>query len=213
MVLDKLGELFDDKGLGRLKDMADAFGDNKDRIFEAVDWVWDHRDEMAEVVQKLPELLGGVGESLAAAGDGAVRAGSFLTSVDGDSVAELTGTASDALERSLDEIEAASKIMGQVGGQVDAVGMFDGVADSLSDGAGRLLAIGGDLAEVAVQMRSMGDQITDAGDDLVTVGGGLQAGGVALAGFGGKEVKTLNAKKPAKRPKSTSKKLDLGKPT
>ena len=83
MVLDKLGELFDHKGLGRLKDRADAFGDNKDRIFEAVNWEGDYRDEMAEVVQKLPELLGDVGESLAAAGDGAVRAGSLLTSVDG----------------------------------------------------------------------------------------------------------------------------------
>ena len=60
MGLDKLGELFDDKGLGRLTDMADSFGDNKDRIFEAVDWVWDNRDELVEVVQKLPELLGSV---------------------------------------------------------------------------------------------------------------------------------------------------------
>ena len=59
----------------------------------------------------------------------------------------------------------------------------------------------------------MGDRITDAGDDLLTVGGGLQEGGVALAGFGAKEVKTLNARAPAKRPKSTSKKLDLGQPT
>jgi hypothetical protein len=207
MVLDKLSELFDDKGIGTLKDLADSFGDNKDRIFEAVDWVWDHREEMVELAQKLPELLGRTGESLALAGDGAVRASAMLTDETGDSIGGLTGAASDALDRSLEQIESAAQLMASVGDQVDDIPMLDGIGESLTLGATGLEGIGGELGVVAVRLRAAGVQITDAGEDLAEVGSGLLDGAAQLVEFAGREMpkpKKVSAK-PKSKPKAKSK--------
>lgn len=204
-VLDKLGDLFDDKGLGRLKDVADSFGDNKDRILEAVDWVWDHREEMVDLMQRLPKLLGETGASLASAGDGAVRAGNLLTGGDGDSVGGLTAAAADALDRCLEQIRDASKLMAGVADQVDDLPMLDGVGGSLAKGADRLEGIGGELGEVALRLRAVGVKITDAGTDLGELGAGLRDGGSELAEFAGKELAAPKKRKASAKPKAPSK--------
>jgi hypothetical protein len=147
MATDDVNALLGRGTLDRVKDMADSFGDNKDRILEAVDWVWDHREELIDLTQRLPELLGQVGESLAVAGDGAVRASGLLTGEDGDSVGGLTGAAADALDRCLDQIDTAAELMAGVADQVDDVPMLDGVGGSLAEGAKGLAGIGGELPE------------------------------------------------------------------
>lgn len=179
MDLDKLTGIFDDDNVDRLK----GLWEDKDRIGEAVDWVLDHRDELLDVVQSLPKLLGEVGETMSAAGAGATDAAGLLTGEDGSSVKDLAASAADALQRCTKELASVTKVLAGVGDALDAIPLVDGMADAMSDGSARLDAIAEDLGEVADQLRGVGTQVTEAGKSLAVVGGKLADGGEALARF------------------------------
>ncbi|MCB0077956.1 MAG: hypothetical protein KDD73_11135 [Anaerolineales bacterium] len=186
-------------------------GKDTQKMMEAVNWLWTHRDQLSDLVERLPTLLQETGESIESAGSSTVKAAGLLV---GDkerpSARKLSDVAASALEECQDELAAAARILGKVGEELDAVriptmkatymevmghrmvsgvdignqGIFDQAAVRLQDGSDRLEQINKALGTVAEQLRELGGMLTDTGSDLDRVGNQLQASGKRLRSLG-----------------------------
>lgn len=165
--------------------MTDLLGDGEGlgNVKDAVQWVLEHREELVDLAQSLPKVLGEVGDALGAAGASATSAAGLLTGEDGSSVRDLATSAADAIEHSTDELTSITKVLSTIGDKLDAVPLIDDMASNVTDGVERVERIAADLAEVAKQLRGVGDQVTDAGKDLAVVGDKLSQGGETLVAF------------------------------
>jgi hypothetical protein len=109
-----------------------------------VDWVWDNRDEMVDLLQRLPDLLGKTGENLALAGDGAVRASALLTGENGDSVGGSLSLGAVGLETIGLELGKAALRFRGTGVQITGAGQeLADVGSGLCDGGAELADFAG----------------------------------------------------------------------
>ena len=197
--------------LGKLFDSFDDF--DTEKIMEAVNFIWENRENILQLIETLPQLLRDTGDTIESAGESAMKASVFLNgNEDIPSASELSELAATALQRCYEEINTAAEIMNTFGDEIDdiripsvqpkyievlnmkVVGglefgesqLLDNAANRLQNGSDRLAEIGKDLNSVAEHLRSLGGALTDAGKDLNDVGVKLtESGGVlrSLADF------------------------------
>ncbi len=191
-----------DKILGKLDDF------DMEKVMEVVNLVWNNREKFIDLLENLPKLLQETGESIESAGTSAMKASVFLSGDEkgSPSAGEMSDLAATALDRCYKEINAAAKIMANLGDDLDKVripsfkpkymevmghrvmsgvdfgeeGLLDNAADKLNDGSARLGSIGKDLRLVAQNLREMGAVLTDTGKDLNDVGVQLKQSGGTL---------------------------------
>lgn len=195
------------------KKIFDNFDDlDMEKLLEVVNLVWNNRDKIMDLVEKLPGLLEETGNTIESAGESAVNASVFLTGGKDDtpSAGELSEMAAKALDSCYREIRSAARIMDHFGKELDDIripslepkyvevmGMdviggldfgesqlFDNAADRLKSGSDRLDEIGSDLRNVAKHLRNLGGALTDTGKDLNNVGVKLTQSGQTLRTLG-----------------------------
>jgi hypothetical protein len=195
-----------DKLLNRFDDF------DMEKLVEVVNLVWNNREKIMDLIERLPEMLETTGDNIESAGESAVNASLFLMGdekKDSPSAGSMSVMAAGALERCYKEIQAASKVMESLGEELDAVripsvkpkyielmgnrviggidfdekGLLDDPANRLKDGSDRLQDIGKDLFEVAKNMRELGGMLTETGKDLNNVGVQLKKSGTTLRSF------------------------------
>ena len=208
----------------------DRFGDfDFEKAIKVVDLVWDNRDKIMDLIERLPEMLSETGESMEAAGASAVKASNFLTgSDDSPGARELSNLAAEALDRCYSELRSVARVMDKLGNEIDDIRipsikpeyteianirvikgidfgesqLVDNAAERLKGGSDRLDEIGKDLRNVAVQLRKLGRGLTDTGDDLNKVGVKLAQSGTTLRSYSGV---VAPKRQPAAKPKSAPK--------
>lgn len=191
-----------DKLLGKFDDF------DMEKVMAVVNLVWNNREKFIDLLENLPKLLQETGESIESAGASAMKASVFLSGDDkgSPSAGEMSNMAATALDRCYKEINAAAKIMANLGDDLDRVripsfkpkymevmghrvmsgldlgeeGLLDNAAGKLNDGSERLSSIGKDLRLVAQNLREMGSMLTDTGKDLNDVGVQLKQSGSTL---------------------------------
>ena len=210
-ILEKLGGSASGFDPRKVVDLVDELWGSRDKIVDAVDFVWenrdqltktigfvqDHADDLLDLMKRLPDLLAGAGQGLAAAGEGAQQASSMLLGDGASGVRELANEAADALEAARDEL---ADVMGMFA-KLEAVPFMDPVVA----GGKKIGSVADDLASVAGRIRGLGSAITDAGADLGNVGDQLLTSGDMLQGLLGADGATNGfasvapKKKPARK--------------
>lgn len=177
------------------------------KVMEVVNLVWNNRERIMQLVERLPELLRETGESIESAGASALSASALLVgNKETPGVDDIAGLAASALERAQGEIQTVAQAMDRIGREIDDVRipsvkakytdvmgyrlisgldigesqMVDDAAKRLKGGSDRLEEIGKDLRAVAQHLRELGTAITKAGDDLNGVGTQLKESGATL---------------------------------
>ena len=208
--IDDLIDLIGELDVGKVKDVVGDLWEDREKIIDSANFVWDHKDEIANLVSKLPDLLETTGKTMDAAGTSAVKAAALLTGDgDGTSVGQLAAVAAGALGSAQEQVNNAAGLLARIGDDVDKLtiptvepkytevmgfnlvsgiefgelSIIDEAADKLRDGSGTMSDLGADLANVAEQIRALGEKVTDAGKDLDQVGSKLSDGGQTLAGI------------------------------
>ncbi len=196
------------------KKVLDRFDDfDFDKMKTVVELVWDNRERIMDIIERLPQMLEETGDNIESAGSSAIRASSVLTGgKDGKGGATLLAKrASSALDRMETELGEAAEIMADVGREIDRIKipsfrpkrtevmginvisgfdmdehpMVENAANKLQDGSKRLVEIAKDLKLVAENLRELGGSLNDTGDDLNNVGNKLVKSGQTLRGFSG----------------------------
>ena len=183
-----------------------------EKVIEVVNLVWNNRDKIMDLVERLPELLDETGNTIESAGESAMKASLFLTGGKGDtpSAGELSQLAATALERCHKEIQDVARVMDRFGQELDDIRipsvqpkytevmgidvisgidfgeseLFDNAANRLKNGSDRLNQVGTDLRNVAKHLRSLGGALTETGNDLNNVGVKLTQSGQTLRSLG-----------------------------
>mgnify|MGYP006246880753 CR=1 FL=1 len=137
-MLNSVIDLLDDFDFEKVSDTVDMVWDDREKILGSVDLVWDNRDDIMDVVNyvishrtvlanlfdKMPQLLATTGDYIEAAGASAVRASEFLTGADGEeglSVSDLAALAAKALDRCQGELEDVAGFIDRIGDSVDGI--------------------------------------------------------------------------------------------
>ena len=160
---------------------------NMDKIIAAVDFVWDNRERIADVIENLPETLRKTGDTIEGAGGSAIKASAMLTGR-GDSdvnASELSQTAATALTRTYKQIQSAATIMDDLYDDLKMLPMLGSAAGRLQTGSASLNEISGDLSQVATMLGKLSGVLLDAGDDPNNVGQNLLSSGQTLKGISG----------------------------
>ena len=194
------------------KNLFDKFDDfDANKVMEVVNLVWNNRDRIMDLVERLPELLRETGDNIESAGASAVKASAFLVGGGRNkmSAGDLSEMAADALDRCYSELRTVARAMDKIGEEIDDIRipsfrakhtkiagvrvisgfdigenpMVDNAAGRLKDGSDRIDAIGKDLRTVAKNLRHLGTALTDTGGDLHNVGLKLQNSGKTLRSF------------------------------
>lgn len=222
-MLNKVIDVLDDVDFEKVTETVDMIWDDRDKIIGAVDLVWDNRDDIMEAVNyvlshrtmlanlfdKLPELLATTGDYIESAGESAVRASQFLTGADGEeglSVRDLAELAAKALDRCQEELDDVAGFIDRLGESVDGItipsiepqftevmgfsvisgielgenNLVDDAGEQLQQGSKRLSEMGKEFVEVAAHLRTLGVTVTHAGGDLNNVGSQLSQSGDML---------------------------------
>ena len=206
------------------KNIFDKFDDfDADKVVEVVNLVWNNRERIMDLVERLPELLRETGDNIESAGESAVKASNFLAGGGRNkmSAGDISDVAADALERCYTELRTVSKAMDKIGREIDDIRIprvqpkftkigrikvingidigeypfVDNAADRLKDGSDRIAEIGKDLKMVATNLRQLGVSLTDTGGDLNNVGLKLQQSGKTLRSFAGDSGKSSGRRK------------------
>ena len=212
--------LWDDRE--KITDTANLVWDNKDDLIGVIDFVREHGDDLLDLLKKVPEILGQAGDGLSSAGQSAVQAGTWLVDEKGG-VAQFADLAADAIEACLDQLGAATSLIGDLSDEIDKlsipslsptytevmgfnvitgidigeVALVDQATDRLRDGTDQIQAIAGNLGDVAGNLRDLGVKVADAGDELQSVGVQLHDSGQTPTTISGS--KKQKAPKVAKR--------------
>lgn len=182
------------------------------RVMSAVDFIWDNRDKIVDVIERLPQLLNETGQNIETAGASAVKASLFLSgepNSDKKGANEIAELAASALERCHKELGTVANMLNKVGNEIDDVNipsfkpkytevmnmrvisglemgelkLVDQAAEQLRDGSERVHEIAADLQNVANYLRELGGILTDTGGNIHTVGQQLQQSGQTLRSF------------------------------
>ncbi len=184
-LFDKAGEAFDilpGVDLGKVRNL--------------VDMLWDHRDELIDMITRLPGLMGDAGEQMHAAGSGAEAAAQLLT---GDLLA-MTESAADALAACHDQLSTVAGMLGEVGDVLDRVPLMGDIAEPVTKGLQAVRMVSDRLDDVGNQVRGIGGGLSSVGEGLGSMGGSLRGGGAALAALSGRDVAKAEAKPKAGPP-------------
>mgnify|MGYP003382070809 CR=1 FL=1 len=173
------------------------FGTDLDRAKDVLDWLWDHRDDVMDLANRLPKILEAAGQSMSSAGDGATSAASLLIGTnDTPGAAQLTKTASETLLACQHELERLNALIDGVAEHLDNVNIpgvsrpFDKAAAQLREGAKRVDSLGDAMVGVAGSIESLGGQVGQAAVGLQTVGEQLGRTGTTLGSLlGGRAAK------------------------
>jgi ABC-type transporter Mla subunit MlaD len=181
------------------------------KLVEVVNLVWNNRDRIRDVIERLPGLLRDTGKSIELAGQSAVKASRFLggkesQEVNAGKLSEQAATALDHCYREMarvaEGIEHVSNEIGTIripsfrprhteiagvrvltGVEMSDNALVENASDRLRSGAGRIAEISRDLETVARNLRQLGGALTETGGDLHTVGTQLQRSGQTLRSF------------------------------
>lgn len=249
MVFESVTDRLGGKQAKRVLDLVDDLWDSRKKIVEMVDFVWDNRsaisgvvdfmqenqERIADLVGRLPELVGTAGVGLEAAGSGAQRASLLLTGDDENSPRELSATAASALERCQEQLTDIAGLLGELGDSLDRVRiptisadrtevmgfslisgvdigerpLLDMASKRVSDGADGLVEVATNLADVAGRFRRLGVHLADVGVDLGDAGEQLAGSGGTLRSFLGDmpaAAKPRSSKRTATKKNPTRKK-------
>lgn len=193
-----------------------------EKMVQVMNLVWNNRDKILDLVERLPELLNETGNTIESAGESAIKASAFLTGGKDDtpSAGELSQLAATALERCFKEIQDVARVMDRFGQELDDIRipsiqpkftevmgvdvisgidfgeaeLFDNAAARLKHGSDRLTEVGNDLRNVAKHLRSLGGALTETGNDLNNVGTKLTQSGQTLRSLG--QLQNEGGKKP-----------------
>lgn len=197
-LFDKAGEAFDvlpGMDLGKVRNLFDL--------------LWDHRDELVDMLTRLPSLMGDAGEQMHAAGSGAEAAAGLLT---GDLLA-MTASAADALAACHEQLSTVAGMLGEVGDVLDRVPLMGDVAEPVTKGLQAVRTVSDRLDDVGKQVRGIGTGLGAVGEGLGSMGGSLRSGGAALAALSGRDVeKAAPAPKAKPAPKPAPKATPTPKP-
>ena len=154
---------------------------------DALQALWQHRDDIIRVATRLPDLLGEAGEFMHHAGQGAHRASTFLTS----DVREIAGTAAHALSTSTAQLDNVLTVLDTDGKALTQVPFLDDLGQMITQGLDAIRGVAENVETVAQRVLALGDRLGDVGSDLARVGQSLTSSGMKLADFGGKPVKPI----------------------
>lgn len=154
---------------------------------DAMQALWQHRDEIIRVATQLPDLLGEAGEFMHHAGQGAHRASAFLTS----DVREIAGTAAHALSTSTAQLNNVFAVLDTVGKALTQVPFLDDLGQVITQGLDAIRGVADNVETVAQRVLALGDRLGDVGSDLARVGQSLTSSGQKLADFSGTKVKPI----------------------
>lgn len=190
---------------GKLFDKFDDF--DPEKMMEVVNLVWNNREKIMDLIERLPQILQDTGDGIESAGVGALNASSLLLGTkEKPGAQKIAEMAADALDRCQVEIEKAAEIMSHFGEEIDDIRipslkpeykevmgfnvitgldmgenkLVDNAADRLKGGSDRLEDIGKDLKAVAGHLRELGGTLTDTGEGLNNVGEKLKESGGTL---------------------------------
>lgn len=196
------------------KKVFDRFDDfDFEKMKTVVELVWDNRERIMDIIERLPQMLEETGDNIESAGSSAIRASAVLTGGQNGKggATMLSKTAANALDRMETELGEAAEIMADVGREIDRIRipsfrpkrtevmginvisgfdidehpMVDNAAKRLKEGSQRMTEIAKDLKLVAENLRDLGSSLTETGDDLNNVGNKLVKSGQTLRGFSG----------------------------
>lgn len=184
------------------------------KLRQVVDVVWEHRDELVDLLIQLPSALADTGEQLQVAGAGAKQASEVL----GGDLLTLTGSAADILDASQRQLAVVAGVLGEVGKVLDRVPLIGSVKDPMARGLGAVGQVADNLEIVAQQVRSIGVGLAGVGTGLEAMGTSLEGGGAALVALSGRvpaQVRTADKTSAKKAPakKAPAKKASAKKAT
>lgn len=164
------------------------------KLREVVDLVWNNRNELIELITRLPDLLGDAGESMHLAGQGAQQASSLLSG----EVHTLTIDAADTLDALTGPLTQVADVLNELGAILDRVPLLGNITSPVTRGMRALGEVSAGIDNVSVQIRGLGDKLGDVGTGLDAMGGSLKGGGAALATLSGRRfTKSVPVPKPA----------------
>lgn len=166
------------------------FGVDADRLTDAAEWIWQHREQLTDLVQRIPTLLDDAGRSIASAGDGAVSTADLLAGTkDRPGVSGLAESAGKVLAGCHRELAELNEQLAGLADQLDSINIpgvgkaFDVAAVRVRDGATRVSRVADGLADVATSMSSIGSGVGGAADGLRDLGTNLNASAGTLRGL------------------------------
>ena len=161
------------------------------KLRQVVDVVWEHREELVNLVVHLPSVLADTGEQLQVAGAGAKQASEVL----GGDLLTLTDSAADILDASQRQLAVVAAVLGEVGKVLDRMPLMGPVKDPVSRGLGAVGQVAANLETVAHQVRGIGVGLAGVGVGLEAMGASLEGGGAALVTLSGRNLGAANASK------------------
>ena len=182
------------------------FGNNK--IMEVVEFVWENRDHIMELIERLPQILKETGDNIESAGNSAMKTSLFLAGGKGHetNASDLSDKAALALGRAYEEIQEVAKVMAVVGEELGDLripsiepeyrevfgakviaGLDIGktnplatVSTRLSTGSKRLGKLSDEMEDVSASLKKLSGVLTDVGGDLHEMGLKLTHSGKTL---------------------------------
>jgi hypothetical protein len=95
----------------------------QNKIMEVVEFVWNNRQRILDLIERLPDLLQETGQNIESAGQSAVKTSLFLKG--GDDVetnaSDLSSKAAVALTRAYEEIKDVAEMMAKIGDEMDDI--------------------------------------------------------------------------------------------
>jgi len=177
-------------------------------FFKAIKWLWDHGDQLAPLLDTLPQILHAAGAGMEMAGQGAINAGHLLEGGGGVPVnaRQAVEAAADAVDSCCQQVLLVKGFVKSAGDEIDKVkvptveptfvtvlgtqvvsgltfgnaSLFGLVADALQDGSSKLNLAAQQLQTQATQLHNLSDALNDAGADLGTLGTRLKQSGQTL---------------------------------
>ncbi|MEZ5383564.1 MAG: hypothetical protein R2754_17420 [Microthrixaceae bacterium] len=180
------------------------FGVDTGRLADAAEWVWEHREQLMDLVERVPQLLDQAGGSIASAGEGAVATADLLTgSDDQPGVSGLAESAGKVLAGCRQELSELNDQLTGLADQLDRIDLpgvgkvFDAAAERVRGGAERVNRVADGLEDVASKMGSIGTGVGEAAHGLRQTGTNLSASGATLQGLLGTPASATTAKSKA----------------
>ncbi len=177
---------FTSNDMGRVADAVGSLWEHRDDLLDVVDWLRDHRDDVTNLISKLPDLVASAGDGIVKAGESAMSAAKFLVGGDGDdefSAVDLAHVAADALDRCRQELADAHELIRRLGDEVDDI-TVPSVKPRYVKVAGLSVIAGLDIGQSNLA-DDAADKIRGGADRLVGISDGLETVSEQLRRLGG----------------------------
>ena len=149
------------------------------KLAAMADSMWEHRDELAKLARELPKILHDAGVQMREAGEGAQRASVHLA---GD-VKDFAGHAADVLEESKHQLKAVLHALEGAGRALRNLPLIGDMGKMVGESLGAIGDVADNLDLVGRKVRGLGDRLADVGVDLDSMGSSLLSTGRSLSGY------------------------------